>query len=280
MRPVRAEGVAVVYLVGSPFETRALEGVTLELVPGEIIGLIGTTGSGKSTMLQVLAGILEIAEGRVVYPESFEQKRLWQKVGLLFQMPEDQLFEATVLDDVAFGPRRLGWEVERVEQSSREALRRVGLPAGYEKRSPLELSGGEKRRVAVAGVLAMEPELLLLDEPTAGLDAAGRLLFAELLREVRGRGTTVALVSHDLDFLATVADRVAVFRDGALVAVGPMREILGSVELLTGAGLRAPFPVQLLAALRERGIAVEVGAVTAQEACAEIARVMGTRQGR
>lgn len=277
--PVSAEDVSVVYLPGSPFESRALDRVTLALEPGELLGLIGTTGSGKTTWLQVLAGLIEISSGRVVYPETWELKRIWHRLGLLFQMPEDQLFEPSVKEDVAFGPRRLGWSAEQVDEAVRTALAQVGLSEDFARRSPLELSGGEKRRVAVAGVLAMKPEVLLLDEPTAGLDAAGRLLFAALLGELRAHGTTVALVTHDLDFLATVASRVAVFRAGSLVALGPTTTILGSVEVLGEAGLKAPFPVQLLAALKERGFEMDTRAVTPEAACAEIARVMGRSRG-
>lgn len=268
---VRTSKIAVVYMEGTPFQTQALTDVDLEVGAGEIVGLVGSTGSGKSTWMQTAAGLLDIHAGQVTYREDFDRKRLFTKIGLVFQMPEDQLFERTVLEDVSFGPRQLGWPVDRVVAASRTALTQVGLdPDTYGPRPPTSLSGGEKRRTAIAGILSMTPTLLLMDEPTAGLDAPGRNLFGQLVRSLHRAGTSVVLVTHDLEFLAGLATRIAIFRHGRKVADGPSREILGRADLLASHGLRAPLPVELLQKLKQRGLDVAIDALDVEEATRRI----------
>jgi len=252
---IESDRVSLVYLAGSPFESRALEEVSLKVSQGRILGLIGTTGSGKSSFLQALAGLEQPTSGKFVYPEDFSRKRLFEKVGTLFQMPEDQLFETTVLEDVAFGPRRLGWDEDLVLEGARQALRLVGIdPDQYGSRSPLALSGGEKRRVATAGILAMNPTLLLLDEPTAGLDRAGKDRLHSVIRDLKARGVTLLVITHDLDYLAQIADDVVVFENGALVLSGSAFHVLTDEAALERAGLKAPFSVRLHNRLVERGV--------------------------
>jgi len=243
-----------VYMPGTPFETLALRGVDLELRAGEVLGLIGATGSGKSSFLQAVAGLVDTRAGTIEYRDDVDRARLCAKIGMVFQMPEDQLCERFVIDDVLFGPNHLGVEREAGRRAANRALERVGLdPVSFGSRETVMLSGGEKRRVALAGVLSMEPALLLLDEPTAGLDAPGQALLAKVVREVAKEGTGVVMVTHDLEMLVGLATRVGVFQGGRVVATGPAAEVLKDVSTLHAAGLKAPFAAELSAALAERG---------------------------
>jgi len=266
---------------GTPFQTRALSSVDLDIHAGEVLGLVGATGSGKSTFLQAICGLIDIAAGTVEYPGGFDAANLHSNVGMVFQMPEDQLFERTVLEDVSFGPRQLGWPSQRVADASRRALERVGLdPDTYGKRCPLTLSGGEKRRVAIAGILSMEPRLLLLDEPTAGLDCRGRRYLVDLITGLHREGTTIVIVTHDLEYLSGLATRVVVFQKGRVVSVGGPKEILGETEALRRAGLRAPVTAELLAALSGRGFSVPNGLLAVDETVQAIEDAFGDKGRR
>jgi len=280
---IRVKDLVYTYAPGTPLARAALRGVSLEISPGERVGILGPTGSGKSTLAQHLAGLLEPTAGRVWLNGTVAHERTppararRRRVGLAFQYPEDQIFEQTVFREVAFGPRNLGLEETEIARRVRWALKMVGLDAvEMEDRVPFTLSGGEMRRVALAGVLAMHPEVLILDEPTAGLDPRGR---RELLARVRiwqeETGLTLILVSHDLDELARVVERVVLLQGGQVVADGPVRRVLSDGELLRATGLDVPRPVALLQALREAGWEVHTDLLLPEEAVVEIARARG-----
>ena len=247
---VELQDVRHVYAPGTPFEVEALRGVSLAVEPDEVLGIIGGTGSGKSTLVQHLNLLLEPTGGRVlvdgVDARTLKGSELRRRVGLVFQFPEAALFAPTVEEDVAFAPRRLGLDEDAVRQRVRETLELLG--AGHlEERSPFALSGGEKRRVAIAGVLAMAPEVLVLDEPTAGLDPATREDLLGVVRALRNGGTSVVLVSHDLDEVAEVADRVCVLEEGKVSAVGAPEEVFYAHPEASP----APTTVRVVAPLRE-----------------------------
>jgi energy-coupling factor transport system ATP-binding protein len=284
---IRVEHLVHTYAPGTPLERVALRGVSLEIGPGERVGILGPTGSGKSTLVQHLAGLLEPTAGRVWLDDVLAHERTSAararrvRVGLAFQYPEDQIFEQTVSREVAFGPRNQGLDGAEVAARVRWALEMVGLdPAAVGGRVPWTLSGGEMRRVALAGTLAMRPEVLILDEPTAGLDPGGQ---RELLARVRAwqekMGMTLILVSHNLDMLARLVERAVVMARGQVVADGPVRQVLGDGKLLRPAGLDVPPPVALLQALRERGWAVHTDRLLAEEAVAEIVRARKPAKG-
>lgn len=273
---LQIKGLSVVYMTGTPFEARALDCVDFELTEGEMVGLVGSTGSGKSTLVQALNGLLDPSEGDIVYRDDVDRKALHRRIGLVFQQPEDQLFEKTVHEDVGFGPGQLGVDSQELVGRIRRALEGVGLdPDRYWERSPFDLSGGEKRRVAIAGILAMEPELLVLDEPTAGLDAAGRRRLLDNLKALHAdRGLTTIVVSHDMDLLAELATRLVVLHEGRIVASGSPVEIFCRDDVLEATGLEAPFAIRLLKALRSKGLQVNERLVRLDEALAEIRRAL------
>lgn len=218
---IKVKDVNYTYAENTAYEIHALKDIKLEIPDGQFIGLIGHTGSGKSTLVQHLNGLIRATGGRIyfngrdIYGENFSMKELRSKVGLVFQYPEHQLFEIDVLSDVCFGPKNLGCSREEAERKAREALRMVGMGEEYDKSSPFELSGGQKRRVAIAGVLAMEPEVLILDEPTAGLDPRGRdEILDQIERLQKERGITVILVSHSMEDVARYVDRIIVMDHG------------------------------------------------------------------
>ena len=247
---VELENVRHVYAPGTPFEVEALRGVSLAVEPDEVLGIVGGTGSGKSTLAQHLNLLLEPTSGRIlvdgVDARTLRGSELRRRVGLVFQFPEAALFAPTVEEDVAFAPRRLGMDEGEVRQRVRETLELLG--AGHLKeRSPFALSGGEKRRVAIAGVLAMAPEVLVLDEPTAGLDPATSEDLLGVVRALRHGGTSVVLVSHDLDEVAEVADRVCVLEEGKVSAVGTPEEVFYAHPEASP----APTTVRVVAPLRE-----------------------------
>ncbi len=281
------EGLVHVYLRGTPFEAVALRGVDLVVRRGECLGLVGPTGSGKSTLVQHFNGLLRPTEGRVVVdgvevrPGSPAVRDVRRKVGLLFQYPEHQLFEATVFDDVAFGPRNLGLDPEEVAERVRESLQWVGLdPDRFGSRSPFSLSGGEMRRVAIAGVLAMRPQVLILDEPTAGLDPAGRREILARIRELHRKARlTVVLISHSMDDVARLCQRVVVLHHGRVFLDAPVREAFAQADRLRGIGLDVPRATDVLLRLRAAGLPVRCDRLTAEEACEEIVRVLQGGQG-
>ncbi len=276
--PVLIEGLTHVYLQGTPGETVALEGIDLEIKDGEFLGLIGPTGSGKSTLAQHLNALLLPTRGRVLVDgadtrQRDKQEEIRRKVGLVFQYPEHQLFEETVFDDVAFGPRNLGLPPREVERRVAEALRLVGLGQEVARRSPFELSGGRMRRAAIAGVLAMEPRVLVLDEPAAGLDPRGREeIFRYISRLHREQGLTVVLVSHQMAEVARLANRLVVLHRGKITLSGPPREVFQQTGLLRGLGLDAPPVVELMQLLAERGYPGRTDLLTVGEARREIGK--------
>jgi energy-coupling factor transport system ATP-binding protein len=272
------DNVTHVYKPGTPFTTKALDRVSLTIEPGEFIGLIGHTGSGKSTLVQHLNGLLLPTEGKVwvgdqdLTADSVPMKEIRQKVGLVFQYPEHQLFEETVYADVAFGPKNLGLDPEHIEERVREALAAVKLDYDeIKERSPFSLSGGQMRRVAIAGVLAMKPQVLILDEPTAGLDPHGRDEILEEIAELhRQGGLTVILVSHNMEDVARYASRVIVMHQGRVALDGAPREIFTRVEDLNRIGLGVPMVGVLMHRLKKLGIPVREDVLTVEEASKEI----------
>lgn len=270
---IKIKDVNYIYAEGTAYEIHALKDVNLEIPDGQFVGLIGHTGSGKSTLVQHLNGLIRATGGRIyyddrdIYGENFSMKELRSQVGLVFQYPEHQLFEVDVLTDVCFGPKNLGYTREEAEQKAREALRMVGLGEEYEKRSPFELSGGQKRRVAIAGVLAMEPRVLILDEPTAGLDPRGRdeiLDQIELLQ--KEWGITVVLVSHSMEDVARYVDRIIVMNHGEVRFDGTPWEVFRHYRELEEIGLAAPQMTYLMQGLKEKGADVDTDATTIEEA--------------
>lgn len=260
--PIQLNNVTHTYSEGSAFQATAIRGVNLTIEDGEFIAVIGHTGSGKSTLVQHLNGLLKPTDGQILIDgedlngEKTDRRRIRQKVGLVFQYPEYQLFEETVAKDIAFGPKNLGLSDEEIDQRVRRAMAHVHLDYDkYAERSPFELSGGQMRRVAIAGVLAMEPKVLILDEPTAGLDPKGRDRILTMLQELHAQGgVTVIMVSHSMDDVARLATRLVVMSKGELVATGTPREIFRQVEMMERIHLGVPEAAKLCALLRSRGL--------------------------
>lgn len=270
---IKLEHVNYIYSPETAYEIHALKDINLEIGDGEFIGLIGHTGSGKSTLVQHLNGLVKATSGKIlfhgenIYEDGYDMRRLRSKVGLVFQYPEHQLFEADVLSDVCFGPRNQGLSRKEAEEKAKAALALVGLSPECYQQSPFELSGGQKRRVAIAGVLAMEPEVLILDEPTAGLDPKGR---DEILDEIRRlheeRHITIVLVSHSMEDVAKYVDRILVMNQGEVLFDGVPREVFQHYKELEAVGLAAPQVTYILHALKERGLSVDENATTLLEA--------------
>lgn len=273
---LETRGLTHVYGAGTPFERVALDHVDLKIEKGEILGVIGHTGSGKSTLIQHLNGLLQPSEGEVL----LDGKSIWDakgkcsretrfRVGLVFQYPEYQLFEETVAKDIAFGPRNMGLDAEEIDRRVRGAMLQVGL--NYDEvaeRSPFELSGGQMRRVAIAGVLAMRPRVLILDEPTAGLDPAGRNSILQMIRDLHAAGgLTVIMVSHSMDDISTLATRLVVMSRGGLVMTGTPREVFTQQEKLRSIGLGVPQAAELTHALIAEGFDLPGDLYTLDEVC-------------
>ncbi|MEW6107037.1 MAG: energy-coupling factor transporter ATPase [Bacillota bacterium] len=280
--PIKVENLCYTYNPGTPFARTALEDINLEINDGEFVGIIGETGSGKSTLIQHFNGLLRPTRGRVlvdgvdIWQKDVRLKDIRQKVGLVFQYPEHQLFEETVFADVAFGPRNMGLDEDEVGRRVRLALEMVGLDfEAVKARSPFELSGGEMRRVAIAGVLAMEPSVLVLDEPVSGLDPRGRdELLQELTRLHEKFEYTVVLVSHSMEDVARLAKRLVVMHRGRVVADGPVREVFRMTDLLRDTGLGVPQVTELMLELARRGKDVRTDVLTVEEAKVELVRLL------
>lgn len=278
------EGLEHVYLEGTPFEYAALRGVDLQVLPGEAVGIAGATGSGKSTLVQHLNGLLRPTGGRArvagveIPRRGGDLLAVRAAVGLLFQFPEHQLFEETVELDVGFGPRNLGLKLPEVEERVSEALDLVGLPREkFGSRSPFALSGGEKRRAALAGVLAMRPGCLVLDEPTAGLDPRGAASLLELLARLRrDRGMTLLMISHRMEELARVVDRLVVLAAGRVVADAPAREVLPRADWMREQHLESPPMSRVVARLAAGGLVLDPPPLTAEETAAAILERLGS----
>ena len=278
---LKIEHLSYTYNPGTPFEKKALDDISLTIGEGEFIGLVGHTGSGKSTLVQHLNGLLMPSQGRVcadgedIAGEDYPLREHRFLVGVVFQYPEYQLFESDVLKDVSFGPKNQGLSDEEVLARAREAMRSVGLDESYETRSPFELSGGQKRRAAIAGILAMNPEMLVLDEPTAGMDPKGRGEILELLRKInRERNITIVLVSHSMEDVANYAERVIVIVDGKIRWDDSPSAVFSQIEELEQTGLRAPQVSYLLKELQDKGWDVDRSAVSIDAAAQEILKAL------
>ncbi|MDO4514461.1 MAG: energy-coupling factor transporter ATPase [Lachnospiraceae bacterium] len=274
--------VSHIYEADTNMAVKALDDVNLVIRDGEFIGLIGHTGSGKSTLVQHLNGLMKATEGHIYFDgkdiddSDYNKKELRSKVGLVFQYPEHQLFEIDVFTDVCFGPKNLGLEEKEVQLRAFEALKQVGLEDEYFYQSPFDLSGGQKRRVAIAGVLAMKPEVLILDEPTAGLDPKGQDEILGLIASLREKtGMTIILVSHNMDDVAEYVDRIVVMNHGRKVFDDVPKTVFSHVEELEAMGLAAPQVSYLMHTLQKEGFDVRTDATTIAEATEEILRVFG-----
>jgi energy-coupling factor transport system ATP-binding protein len=272
--------VSHIYNAGMDTEVQALKEVSLTIGQGEFIGLIGHTGSGKSTLIQHLNGLLKASSGAIYFrgqdidDKDFKKKELRSQVGLVFQYPEHQLFETTVLDDVCFGPKNLGRSPEEAKDAAFDALEKVGLDPSIYDASPFELSGGQKRRVAIAGVLAMEPSVLILDEPTAGLDPKGRDDILGQIRQLHDqKKITVILVSHSMEDVADYVDRIIVMNQGEVMFDDEPKHVFQHQKELEAVGLAVPQVTELMGDLRENGIAVHADITTVEEAAEEIMRL-------
>lgn len=270
---LKLEHVSYVYGSDTKLPVRALDNICLEIPDGQFIGLIGHTGSGKSTLVQHLNGLIEPTEGTITYDgrniweKDFPKKELRSNVGLVFQYPEHQLFEVDVFSDVCFGPKNLGLPKEEAEMRAKRALELVGFPEEYYKQSPFELSGGQKRRVAIAGVLAMEPRILVLDEPTAGLDPRGRdEILGQIAHLKKETGISVVLVSHSMEDVANYVERIIVMNKGHVLYDDVPREVFGHVKELEAVGLAAPQVTYILHKLKDGGFDVDINATTIFEA--------------
>lgn len=265
------------YSKGTPFETGALKGVSLDFEQGEIVAVIGHTGSGKSTLLQHLNGLLKPDSGEVLFEGKniFDSKESLRScrfnVGLCFQYPEQQLFESTVYKDIAFGPSNMGLNSEEIRRRVYKSIEYVGLSEDYLEKSPFDLSGGEKRRVAIAGVISMEPKVLILDEPTAGLDPVGKSNLLKLIKDYNSAtGSTVIFVSHNMDDVAAVADRVVVMNNGVVALSGTVDEVYSQGDKLSGLGLDVPEITSVFLKLKEAGFDLGDTAYTVDGAASAI----------
>ena len=281
--PIVIEHLNYVYMSGGPYETHALDDVSLTIEDGEFVGLIGHTGSGKSTLVQHLNGLLLPTSGTItvdglnIADKATDRRAIRRKVGLVFQYPENQLFEETVEKDIAFGPKNLGLDDAEIARRVKGAMRKVALDYdALHERSVFELSGGQMRRVAIAGVLAMEPRTLVLDEPCAGLDPRGREEILGLIRDLhRDTGATIVMVSHSMDDVASLAERVIVMNHGRVAMDGTPREVFSRGAELRAIGLDVPQAVLLADKLRERGFDVPQGVYRVEEIKAVIEGIVG-----
>ena len=270
---IELKDVSYIYSKDTVYEVRALDHVNLGIEEGQFIGIIGHTGSGKSTLIQHMNGLVKPTEGQVLYEgrdiwaEKYNLKSLRTSVGLVFQYPENQLFETDVLTDVMFGPKNKGLTAADAEKRARAALDAVGVAEKYLRTSPFELSGGQKRRVAIAGVLAMDPKVLILDEPTAGLDPRGRdEILGQIKKLHKERGITIVLVTHSMEDVAEYAERIIVVNDGKIPFDGAPKEVFSHYRELESMGLAAPEITYVMHELRRRGFPVDVTASTVEEA--------------
>ncbi len=283
---LRTESLSLVYGKGTPFEKQAVKNVSIEINRGEVIGVIGHTGSGKSTLMQMLNGLIKPTSGKVfldgkdIHTDKKSLRNVRFRVGLVFQYPENQLFEETVRRDIAFGPHNMGLPEEAIEKRVKSAAAFAGLKPELLDRSPFDLSGGEKRRAAIAGVIAMDPEVLILDEPTAGLDPMGR---EDLLSQIdayhKSRNNTVLLVSHSMEDIAGIADRVLVMNHGECVMLDTTQNVFSKAAELEKIGLRIPQITKITSELRAKGVPLSEGILTVSEAFEEIRAIL-KKEGR
>ena len=284
MEPIlKVENLTHTYSAGTPFQRNAVEHVNLEVMPGEFLGIIGHTGSGKSTLIQHLNGLLQPTEGHVylegqdIWTKPKEIRKVRFRVGLVFQYPEYQLFEETVYKDIAYGPGNMGLDKTEIDRRVHQAAAFAGVDEEVLEKSPFELSGGQKRRVAIAGVIAMEPEVLILDEPSAGLDPRGREAILAQLREYhRQKGNTIILVSHSMEEIARNVDRIVVMSGAHKLMDGTPREVFARAEELEAVGLDVPQVTKVAMALEKRGLLPDSAVYTTEEL---VGRLMALRGG-
>ena len=270
---IKLEHLDYVYGSGTAFEKRALKDVDLEIPDGQFVGIIGHTGSGKSTLIQHLNGLMRATSGQIyyngenIYADGYDMRKLRIQVGVVFQYPEHQLFEVDVLSDVCFGPKNQGLSGDAMTERAKEALQQVGLDESYYKKSPFELSGGQKRRVAIAGILAMHPQVLVLDEPTAGLDPKGRDEILDLVASLhREQRITVILVSHSMEDVANYVDRIVVMNKGSVFLDDIPSKVFAHYKELETVGLAAPQVTYVMQALKAAGWDIDTSATTIEEA--------------
>ena len=284
---LKLEHVTYTYNPGTAYETHALKDVSLEIPQGQFVGVIGHTGSGKSTLIQHFNGLMRPTSGTVFYnkediwQEGYSLKRLRSKVGLVFQYPEHQLFEADVLSDVCFGPKNQGLSQEEALERARTALKQVGLKEKYYSASPFELSGGQKRRVAIAGVIAMEPSVLILDEPTAGLDPVGvESILGNIHDYHQAKNATIIIVSHSMEEMARTVDRIVVVNDGKIPFSGTPREVFAHGDELERIGLGVPAMTRVFHRLRAMGVDIDPSVYTIEQARDAILTAMNREGGK
>lgn len=277
MSIINVKNLTYTYGQGTPYEITAVKNVNLSIEKGEIIGIIGHTGSGKSTFVQMLNGLIKPTSGQIfldgqdIWEKPKEIRKIRFKVGMVFQYPEYQLFEDTVYKDIAFGPTNMGKSDDEIDKAVRTAANFVGLKNELLEKSPFDLSGGEKRRAAIAGVIAMNPEVLVLDEPTAGLDPAGRdLLLSQIVQYHKERQNTVFLVSHSMEDIASVADRIMVMNHSKLEMFDKTKEVFSKVTELESMGLRVPEITKIMMLLKEKGYNLPEGVLTVEQAFYEV----------
>lgn len=282
---IKLEHLNYIYSQGTAYEKKALNDICLEIPHGEFVGIIGHTGSGKSTLIQHLNGLIKATSGALyyndenIYKEGYNMRELRNQVGLVFQYPEHQLFEIDVMTDVCFGPKNQGLKPEECKKRALEALQLVGLKEKYYKSSPFELSGGQKRRVAIAGVLAMRPKVLVLDEPTAGLDPKGRDDILEQIAYLHKQSDmTVILVSHSMEDIARYADRIIVMNKGTVMYNDAPKKVFEHYQELETIGLAAPQVTYIMHDLADRGMPVNASVTTVEEAADEIMRVLEKKE--
>ncbi len=274
---LKTENLTYEYESNSATPTRAVDGVSFVIPGGEFLGIVGHTGSGKTTLVQLLDGLLKPSAGTVyldgedINAKNYSRKKMRAGIGIVFQYPEYQLFESTILKDVCFGPKNQGLKDEEAERVAVEALKRVGIKEEQFELSPFELSGGQRRRVAIAGVLAMQPKILILDEPTAGLDPAGREEMLSLMDELNRDGMTIILISHSMEDVAAHASRIMVLDKGKVFLDGAPAEVFAHVEELENIGLAAPEAYYILEEIRKAGLEIETeNTVTVEDAVSKI----------
>ncbi|MCM1186753.1 MAG: energy-coupling factor transporter ATPase [Lachnoclostridium sp.] len=279
--PIILDHINYIYGEDTPLAVRALNDINLVIPDGQFVGIIGHTGSGKSTLVQHLNGLLRATGGHIyfngedIYDDDYDRKKLRSKVGLVFQYPEHQLFEIDVFSDVCFGPKNLGLERKEVELRAYDALRKVGFPNELFYQSPFDLSGGQKRRAAIAGVLAMKPEVLILDEPTAGLDPKGRNEILQQIKRIQKEtGMTILLVSHSMEDVAEYVERIIVMNQGSILFDGAPGEVFRHYKELEDVGLAAPQVTYIMHALRAKGLNVDADVITVKEAAQEILKAL------
>ena len=279
MTPIlEVQNLTHVYSMGTPFAHRAISDISMAIYPGEFLGMIGHTGSGKSTLISHLNGLLRPTQGKVLYPKAWDTRQLRFHVGLVFQYPEYQLFEDTVEKDIAFGPKNMGLSQQEIQARVEEAAELVELTRAQLCASPFQLSGGQRRRAAIAGVLAMRPEVLILDEPTAGLDPSGRDTLLRQLKSYRQRyNAAIVMVSHSMEEIAECVDRLVVLQEGRLVLEGTPAQVFSQGDTLREIGLSVPQVTLICDRLRDMGLPLPEGIYTVEAAARALTALRGDR---